>query len=678
MTAIYFPWRLTIFNMDAPVLSTFFFLSEFIGFLLALCTIFLSWGMTARKAGAVPQGASVDVFVPTFREPVDVIRRTLEAAVAITYPHRTVVLDDGRRPEIQELAQSLGCVYLSRPQNIGAKAGNLNFGLSKSTSEFVMVFDADHIAQPNAIDGLLGYFDDPRVGLAQAPQDFYNLSAIQFVNAPNGALWHDQSYFYSIILPNADRFDGAICVGTSVIYRRSALDAIGGVPQDTVTEDLHTSLKMHKAGLATAYHPEPLAYGVGESILSDFYKVRLRWGHGNIHALRHENILFCRGLSLRQRLNYLLVGLGYLEGWQYLILYLIPVYSLLTGDPPFEITYANLAIIIAFPLASYILVQEFACGLGRFWVNEIFSMIRFPVALQASLAVVRNRIAWRPSSKLVDGRVEWAMMSPQLLVVGLSLAAILFAVSRVWEDPKLGGMLEVFTGSKEISSINWTSEFAAGYSIDLLLVAGFWAVLNIVRGILFVRKVVHSARNTHTDHRFHVPLILELPTTELGTQSVEVSQISLSFLQLKSGDYGGIQTGQITGQLYIPGETLTVALTSSLEGVGKFELSFASDKERNALESVLYSVEWHRNLFHSDAEFMTPLRYLARLTGLGKPNEVPVNWRPELVLSSDGKKELCYRNHGSKQPEGLLRFDVSGVGKPLPVPSALNLKASAS
>ncbi len=643
LSGAYLAWRLTIFNTDAPVLSWLFFGAEAIGVALALFTIFLSWGATNRKPGPVPGNASVDVFVPTFKEPIDVIRRTLEGAVAIEYPHRTIVLDDAGRVDVRALARDLGCTYHARGENIHAKAGNLNFGLSKSTAEFVMVFDADHIPQPNAIHQLLGYFEDPRVGLAQAPQDFYNLTSLQFVNAPNGATWHDQSYFYSIILPNADRFDGGICVGTGVIYRRSALDAIGGVPTDTVTEDLHTSLKMQKAGMATAFHPASVAYGIGESRLSDYYKVRLRWAHGNIHALRHENVFFCKGLSLRQRLNYLLVGLNYLEGWQYLIFYLIPVYSLLTGVPPFEITYFNLALIIGFPLVSYLLVQEFACGFGRFWVNEIYSMIRFPVAICASAAVFRNKLSWRPTSKQQDGRIEWQMMLPQLSVVGLSLGAIVFAVIQVWGEPQTGGMSQLLIKPEAIKTIDWTAEFEAGYSLDLLLVAGFWAMLNVIRGLIFVMKIIKTARQTHADHRFRVPLMVEMTPNSEHRGAYEVEEISLSYLRLKDGSQEAWQAGAtIPARLYVPSGHVDVRLTASAEEGNAFDLHWNGSEGRQVLEHALYSVDWHRRLFHWQAEFTTPLRFLARVLRLGPKDQPVQHWRPRLRQTETGERVLHY------------------------------------
>lgn len=296
------------------------------------------------------------MFVTTYKEPVELVRWTVRAARDIAYPHRTVLLDDGNRPEMRAMAEALGVVYRARGRNIDAKAGNLNFGLANSAAEFVMVFDADHIPLPHALDAMLGFFHDERVALVQAPQEYYNVNAFQFCNTRSGALWHDQSFSQNIAQPCRDRLNSASCEGTSVVYRRAALDAIGGIPVDTVTEDLHTSLKLHKAGYQSVHLPEPIAYGVAATDLRDYYRTRHRWAHGNLHALRLENAPFSKELSLGQKLSYLSRGLIYLQGWQQLLLFLVPIGSLLFGWAPFQITVLNVLIVLLFPLFAMVLI----------------------------------------------------------------------------------------------------------------------------------------------------------------------------------------------------------------------------------------------------------------------------------------------------------------------------------
>ncbi|MBK8091706.1 MAG: glycosyltransferase, partial [Verrucomicrobiaceae bacterium] len=155
------------------------------------------------------------------------IELTVMGAVSIDYPHETFLLDDGKRPEIAEIAKKYGVHYLTRADNSGAKAGNLNNALRHSKADFVATFDADHIPRRDALDTLAGHMKDPLVGMAQAPQTFYNEDSFLFLDRVVGAgRWHEQAYFFDVLQPSRDCFDGITGVGTGVIYRRSTLDEI--------------------------------------------------------------------------------------------------------------------------------------------------------------------------------------------------------------------------------------------------------------------------------------------------------------------------------------------------------------------------------------------------------------------------------------------------------------------
>ena len=620
VSVIYLSWRVTIFNNDALVLSSVFYAAEIMGLVLGLATIFISLTYRHREPGSAPEGVSVDVFIPTYREPVDLVRRTLRAAMAIDYPHETWLLDDGNRQEMRALAAEVGARYLAREQNTDAKAGNLNNALTHSTAEFVAVFDADHIPMRHALHVLLGFVDDPEIALVQAPQDYYNTTAFQYINSEKtGALWHDQSYFYNIAQGCKDAWNASSCVGTSVLYRRSALEAIGGIPWQTVTEDMHTSLLLHKHGWRTVYVNESIAYGIAAVDLGEYYKTRLRWGHGNVHALRHENILICRGLSLKQRLAYLTLGVMYLEGWQQLIMYSVPIYSLLTGIPPFEITIFNVLCMIGYPLVGYLLLQELACGFGRYWLNEMYGMARFPVYITASFALIRDRMSWRTSSKALKGRVNWALMTPQLAVLALSLAALAYGVARNVGEFTLGPIMKVLLGL-HIGPIDWFAIFAPGYNLDLLLVAGFWAVFNVVRCALFVRKVFRNVRESHRDFRFQLQLPLEIHMPS-GTVVVETSEISLTSAAFHlPADLAAVPLAQrMTARLYLPSGPLDLSIGMAPGHDGTMgraieaQLSLGSTGDLDRLSDCLYSVDWHRGFMNRNAYFLTPLEFLQKL-----------------------------------------------------------------
>jgi cellulose synthase (UDP-forming) len=167
----YLAWRPTTFNPQAMTFSIVLYVAELLGFVAAPMHIFMVWRLTIREAPAAPMGLTVDVVITTYDEPMSLVRRTLLAVIRMDYPHQTWLLDDGNRASMRDLAHELGCRYIARPENVNAKAGNLNNALKYSQAEFFTVFDADHAPARDFLR-TLGYFRDPDVAFVQTPQDF--------------------------------------------------------------------------------------------------------------------------------------------------------------------------------------------------------------------------------------------------------------------------------------------------------------------------------------------------------------------------------------------------------------------------------------------------------------------------------------------------------------------------
>src|SRR5512139_780494 len=331
----YLTWRLGTFNPDARFFSWLIYGAELFGFTTAMLHIFMCWRLTERHAPMPRVVRSVDVFVPTYNESVDLVRKTLTAAIAMDGPHTTWLLDDGRRPEMAALARELGCRYLTRPDNEHAKAGNLNHALAHSSGELVAIFDADHAPRRDFLVKTVGYFDDERVGFVQSPQDFYNLDSYQHRRrGQRGPVWTEQALFFRVIQRGKDFWNAAFFCGSCAVVRRSALEQIGGFATGTVTEDLHTSIRLHARGWRSVYHAEPLAFGLAPESIEPFISQRVRWGQGAMHVWRKEGLLTHKGLTLAQRLNYLASVLTYFDGWQKGVFYLAPVVVLTTGTMP--------------------------------------------------------------------------------------------------------------------------------------------------------------------------------------------------------------------------------------------------------------------------------------------------------------------------------------------------------
>lgn len=191
----------------------------------------LLFGMTMwrlRERGeppTPPEDATVDIFITTYNEPLDLVRGTAEAAIRIRYPHRTWILDDGNRPAMKELADELGIGWISRsPDWVGmprhAKAGNLNNALEVTDGEFLLILDADQVPDPEILHRTLGYFTDDQVALVQTPQ--------YFVNVPESdPLGSQAPLFYGPIQQGKDGWNAAFFCGSNAVIRREALMQVG-------------------------------------------------------------------------------------------------------------------------------------------------------------------------------------------------------------------------------------------------------------------------------------------------------------------------------------------------------------------------------------------------------------------------------------------------------------------
>ena len=318
----YLSWRVFSSNPDIPIISWMFFGAEILGFTELAIVFMISFKRYRRLPVIDPHIATVDVFIPTYNEPIEIVRRSLVAAKRICYPHETWLLDDGHRPAFREMAEELGCHYIARDKNTGAKAGNINNALQYAKGEFIAFFDADHCAQQDFVHRVIGYFKNPNVAYVQTPQDFYNYGSFEYPHDKFSTdIWHEESLFKHVLQPGRDTFSAATLCGCSCIIRRAHMDMIGGFPSETVTEDMHLAVRLQKMGLETIYHDEPLAFGIAAPGFPEYVTQRLRWGQGNMQVCLRERLPFTSRLTWRQNLSYVLLGLPYFDSWRRLFLY---------------------------------------------------------------------------------------------------------------------------------------------------------------------------------------------------------------------------------------------------------------------------------------------------------------------------------------------------------------------
>jgi cellulose synthase (UDP-forming) len=337
----YLTWRVGWSGEGAnPVAFAMLLATEVYGLYALAILAWFSWSRRPMERPAATAGRKVDVYVCTYDEPAEVVMATLAGCRALSYPHTTYLLDDGRRAEMRELAKLAGAEYMTRPDNSHAKAGNLNAALPRTGGDLVFVLDADHVPMPDALEALVGYFDDERMAIVQTPHDFFNHDSVQHYNVSR----HEQSLFYRVICPGKDRHGAAYWCGSAALISRPALLEIGGVATETIAEDFHTTIRLQRYGWRSRYHDEVLVQGLAPHDLDGYLLQRDRWARGNLAVFRlPESPLRAKTLNPIQRLSFLASLLAYLAPPMRLLLLLTLGLVLWTGELPMKISVAALA-----------------------------------------------------------------------------------------------------------------------------------------------------------------------------------------------------------------------------------------------------------------------------------------------------------------------------------------------
>ncbi len=276
----------------------------------------------------------VDVFIPTYSEPLEMVRRTLVGCQAMQYPYKRIyLLDDGNRPEIQKLAGVLNCFYITRANNIHAKAGNINNALEQTKGELIAIFDADCVPSKNFLSRTAGFFQKSDIALVISAQSFYNADMFSH----NIMSLMEQSRFFRHCQRGRDRFNALLCYGTCFIVRRKAMEDIGGMPTKTLSEDWATSIKLQAAGYKTYMLDEVLGAGAIAESMGEYVQQRIRWTQGTLQALfAPTNPFTIKGFSFIQRFIHSYSIFHYLLNPFYVLIVIIPVFYFFFGALPFH------------------------------------------------------------------------------------------------------------------------------------------------------------------------------------------------------------------------------------------------------------------------------------------------------------------------------------------------------
>ena len=359
----YLWWRCTsTLNTDSAMgifLSCLLLAAELYAFVVMVLGYFQVCWVLDRKPYPMPNDQAlwphVDIFIPTYNESLDVVKPTVFAALNLQWPAdklHVYILDDGSRPLFEEFAKQVGAGYIKREEHNHAKAGNINHAMTVTNGEFVTIFDCDHVPSSDFLVKTMGWLiKDPNIALVQTPHHFYSPDPFEKNLHLDRTMPIENSLFHDFIQKGNDTWNATMFCGSSAVMRRKALEEVGGIAVETVTEDAHTSLKLNRKGWSSAFIDLPLASGLSTETLAAHIGQRIRWARGMIQIFRLDNPFLGKGLSLPQRLCFFNAMFHFFHGLPRLIFLVAPLPYMFANV---YVIYATAAAIFAYVLPHMI------------------------------------------------------------------------------------------------------------------------------------------------------------------------------------------------------------------------------------------------------------------------------------------------------------------------------------
>jgi len=500
--ARYIVWRATdTLVLSGPLsssLSILLFLAELYAFLLLTLSLFVNAAPRIRRPAPMPPDRetwpTVDVVVPTYNEPLELVEATLIAARRLSYPAsrlRVYMLDDGgtqaRResadPDLATAARerheagkamcsALGVTYLTRADNRHAKAGNINAALPKLEGDFVLILDADHVPSPDLLERTVGYFLlDPDVFLVQTPHFLINPDPLERNLRTFDMMPSENEMFYRVVQRGLDTWEASFFCGSAAVLRRRHLDLIGGLSTSTITEDAETALELHSLGLKSVYVPHPLVAGLNPETVTGFIVQRSRWAQGMMQIFLLKNLFFRPGLTLGQRVGYLSSAIFWFFAMARLVFIVTPLLFLLGNINVIEVRLEE------------ILAYGFPHLFGTLLLSTIlFRQVRWPLVSEA----YETMLAFHGTIALL--KVFLKPRAPKFIVTPKAEK-----LERDILSPMAWPFLVLFVAlvAGEVAGIRHILTF--GFGSDLMAVVVFWNTINLL-GLLIVLGALYERR----------------------------------------------------------------------------------------------------------------------------------------------------------------------------------------
>lgn len=420
--------------------------------LYAIITLLLAYFQTLKIKDREPvdlslfpqnQWFKVDIYIPTYNEDVEIVRKTALAALALDYPadkKRVYILDDGRaekyrarREKLRQMCQELGCVHMTRDNNEHAKAGNINTAFRRTGGDLVLILDCDHIPSRQFLQHTVGFFFDPKVSFVQTPHWFYNPDPFERNLLTRGKVPVGNELFYKVLQKGNDFWNAAFFCGSAAVIRKEHALQVGGIAVETVTEDCHTAFRLHSLGYKSIYYDKIMVAGLAPEKFSSYVGQQVRWARGMAQILRLENPMFNPKLHLTipQRICYFSATSHFFYGFPRLMYAIAPTLYLLLGINPIRglgvetLVYALPHILLSLN-ANYITYKAVRFS---FW-NEIFEFaMSYQSAVVTFMALINPKMgSFNVTDKglsVTKRSFDWTSSRVLVIVTALVVASLI-------------------------------------------------------------------------------------------------------------------------------------------------------------------------------------------------------------------------------------------------------------
>lgn len=449
--------------------------------MLAVSFFMLADPLKRNSAPRLPAAAcpSVDVFIPSYNEDPELLAMTLAAAKSMAYPKDKLtvyLLDDGgtdakcnhrdprvslaarsRREQLSALCEAMDVRYHARRENSHAKAGNLNAGLSISSGELVVVFDADHAPVRDFLNETVGYFrENEKLFLVQTPHFFLNPDPLEKNLETFARMPSENEMFYSVVQCGLDKWDASFFCGSAAVLSRKALLETDGFSGQSITEDCETALSLHSRGWHSVYVDKPLIAGLQPETFVSFIGQRARWSQGMLQILILNRPFLARGLTMAQRICYAGTNLFWLFPLSRLVFMFAPLLYIFFSLEIFQANIIEFGLYSMTYLVSSFALQSYLYGRVRWpWISELYEYVQSVLLFGSIVSVVRNprKPTFNVTAKgqtLEESKLS-PLARPYFAIFFLLLGATCYAIWRYMTEPMPSELLLIVAGWNTIN-----------------------------------------------------------------------------------------------------------------------------------------------------------------------------------------------------------------------------------